>query len=431
MAAFRNLNLTLDVINDILVLDKKNRIFFSGKDIHRFIFKSAKSHKPLFLDNFPNLEDKQGWLDKISQVRKSCKPQYHHCGQPGIEYTIFPSHREDSSTLIISTKDRIMKTSQMEIDLKERVKEVECLYNISSEIQTHQDLAGALKHSVHHIITGFQFPEITQVEIQVDNHRFGSINDASNSKQQLAEEIVVGGITRGKITVIYRDKEDFLREERKLLKEIAREISKALERQDLNRELKKHLSKLEESVKTKTWQLEESRKRYEDLFNNAPDCIIISNLDGKLTKVNAAFHKILCYPEDKLPELDYVNTGIMEDATKLWPHIIRKLKKQQFLHGVELNLLDFSGNKKSMMGSFRLFDSKNKHHIEAIYKDIKLQKEFEKKLLNHKQKLENLVQQRTKALEKKKKILVLKNKKLMELSVACGESRQKLQVSVQ
>lgn len=159
-----------------------------------------------------------------------------------------------------------MKKSQnkksIELALRERVKELECLYTISSEIGPVENLAQALENSIQHLIAGFQFPEIASANIIVDDLCFG---DCDIGKQKavriLKEDIVVNKQKRGAISIFYHKPEEFLTEERKLLKEISIMIARAVEKQDLKNQLKKNIQKLETLVKEKTLEVEESNRR--------------------------------------------------------------------------------------------------------------------------------------------------------------------------
>ena len=86
---------------------------------------------------------------------------------------------------------------------------------------------------------------------------------------------------RGYVKVGYAKESDFLEEEKKLIKEIGRMISKAVEKHELQLELKKYVGNLKDLVKAKTKELEKSTKRFEDLFENAPDGIVISETERR------------------------------------------------------------------------------------------------------------------------------------------------------
>lgn len=153
-------------------------------------------------------------------------------------------------------------TKSIELALRERVKELECLYTISSEIESAEHLEQALQNSIQHLVDGFQFPEITTANITVDDLCFGDCK----AKEQgtfwiLKEDIIVNKKKRGAVSVFYHREEEFLQEEVKLLKEISSMIARAVEKQDLKNELKESIGKLEVLVKEKTLEVEESNRQ--------------------------------------------------------------------------------------------------------------------------------------------------------------------------
>jgi len=86
------------------------------------------------------------------------------------------------------------------------------------------------------------------------------------------------------------------------------------------------LGNLETLVKEKTKELEESKKMYQSLFSNAPDGIAISDFSGKIIKANRAFYEITKFPKNS--DLHYIENKLYENATKIWPIIIKHLKKK-------------------------------------------------------------------------------------------------------
>ncbi|WP_194852276.1 sensor histidine kinase [Nonlabens antarcticus] len=115
--------------------------------------------------------------------------------------------------------------------LKERIKELTCLYEVSSIIvnagvsqvqETFNAIAISLKKA-------FQFPQQTEISIKTVHYNFetGSINDVIN----LTSEIKVFNKENGFITASLKDdRSSFLIEERQLLESVAQKIGNLLER---------------------------------------------------------------------------------------------------------------------------------------------------------------------------------------------------------
>jgi len=328
----------------------------------------------------------------------------------------------------IQRKECIECARKLEYDLKERIKELECLYIISSQIESGKNLGQILENSAANLVKGFQYPEMACAAIILDQSQYtpGTIS-CDNIKASLHSDIVVNGKTRGCVKIGYLKEGDFLEEEKKLIKEIGHMISKAVEKHELQLELKKYVGNLKDLVKAKTQELEKSTKRFEDLFENAPDGIVISKRNGDILKANRAFYRMLHYPEDGSVKLNFVKNKLYANIPRIRPFIFKKLKEKGFLEGMEMSLIDSRGKQCPVIGSFIYVDFDGRHCIEEVYKDIRLRKELEQELIRQNENLEKIVQTRTADLEKQKDLLVNKNKELVSLTDKLKESRNKLQ----
>jgi PAS domain S-box-containing protein len=328
----------------------------------------------------------------------------------------------------IQRKECIECARKLEYDLKERIKELECLYIISSQIESGKNLGQILENSSANLVKGFQYPEMACAAIVLDQTQYtpGTIPH-ENAKISLKADIVVNGKTRGYVKIGYLKESDFLEEEKKLIKEIGRMISKAVEKHELQLELKKYVGNLKDLVKAKTRELEKSTKRFEDLFENAPDGIVISKLNGDILKANRAFYRMLHYPEDGSVKLNFVKNKLYANIPRIRPFIFKKMKEKGFLEGMEMSLIDAMGKQCPVMGSFIYMDFDGRRCIEAVYKDIRFRKELEQKLIEQNENLEKTVQKRTSDLENQKNLLVNKNEELLSLTEKLKESKNKLQ----
>ncbi len=328
----------------------------------------------------------------------------------------------------IQRKECIECAHKLELDLKERIKELECLYIVSSRIESGKNLAQILENSAASLAKGFQYPEMACTAIILDGVQYPA-ETASCVKAQsvLQADIVVNGRNRGIVKIGYGKKCQFLEEEKKLIKEIGHMISKAVEKQELQLELKKYVGNLKDLVKAKTRELEKSTKRFEDLFENAPDGIVISELNGDILKANRAFYRMLHYPEDGSVKLNFVKDKLYVNIPRIRPFIFKKLKEKGFFEGMEMSLIDSRGNQCPVIGSFIYVDFDGRRCIEEVYKDIRLRKELERKLIEQNENLEKTIQKRTADLENQKNLLVKKNAELVSLTEKLKESKSKLQ----
>jgi len=328
----------------------------------------------------------------------------------------------------IQRKECIECARKLEYDLKERIKELECLYIISSQIESGKSLGQILENSAAYLTKGFQYPERACATIALDQTQYSpGMKPCKDTPSSLQADITVNGKTRGYVKIGYMKEGDFLEEEKKLIKEIGHMISKAVEKHELQLELKKYVGNLKDLVKAKTKELEKSTKRFEDLFENAPDGIVISKLNGDILKANRAFYRMLHYPEDGSVKLNFVKDKLYANIPRVRPFIFKKMKEKGFLEGMEMSLIDARGNQCPVMGSFIYVDFDGRRCIEAVYKDIRLRKDLEQKLIEQNENLEKIVQKRTSDLENQKNLLVNKNEELLSLTEKLKESKNKLQ----
>ncbi len=123
--------------------------------------------------------------------------------------------------------------------LKERIKELTCLYKIV-DIANKPDLSipQIMQDIVNIIPLAMQFPEIACTQLQINGDYFYS-QGFQNSQLSLSSEIIVNNITRGVLEVFYHPLPNysvpviFLIEEEKLIKTISQQIALVLERKQV------------------------------------------------------------------------------------------------------------------------------------------------------------------------------------------------------
>ena len=115
-------------------------------------------------------------------------------------------------------------------DLKERAKELNCLYEVQEILNSPDKNIQEMLHGIVKIIPpGWQYPDICQVQILYREQAFQSEN-FKKSKWVLESKIIVQDEPVGMIRVFYTEKrpiEDegpFLKEERKLIENIAEQF---------------------------------------------------------------------------------------------------------------------------------------------------------------------------------------------------------------
>jgi signal transduction histidine kinase len=122
--------------------------------------------------------------------------------------------------------------------LQERVKELSCLYGMSRIAETpYVPLEDLIYSTMDLIPPAWQYPEITRARIILDGIDY-SLPEFESNDYRLASDIMIDGKKRGEIEIIYtRERPDldegpFLKEERKLIDTIAKELALIIERRE-------------------------------------------------------------------------------------------------------------------------------------------------------------------------------------------------------
>jgi len=139
--------------------------------------------------------------------------------------------------------------------LRERIKELNCLYDISSFRDAADfSLDAVLQAVIDFIPPAFQYPEITCARIIFDRYEFTTKN-FKDTRWKLTHEITVNNERIGTLEVCYLeekpalDEGPFLKEEKDLIGAIAETLAKIVEREWAEAEIRKHRNHVEKLIK--------------------------------------------------------------------------------------------------------------------------------------------------------------------------------------
>jgi len=155
-----------------------------------------------------------------------------------IRVTALPQFRpgEKSPYLVYTTFEDITEQRRVEFALRERVKELSCLYAVSILVERRSAPIGQILQDVADILpASWQFPDITCAWIEWAGHSFCTAGCVcGTSPWQMSSDVVVSGEVVGSVTVRYREKRPdaeegpFLTEERSVLDAVARQLGSML-----------------------------------------------------------------------------------------------------------------------------------------------------------------------------------------------------------
>jgi len=135
---------------------------------------------------------------------------------------------------------------QLLYNLDKRLKELGCLYEITETTQKYVNLDDILYNAISIMPQGWQYPEYAIVRIILDDKEFFKAPFVS-TEWKLSSNLIINNRFRGVLEVYYTialpelDEGPFLNDERKLIDNIAKTLSDAIERKNIEAELK-HLA---------------------------------------------------------------------------------------------------------------------------------------------------------------------------------------------
>jgi len=193
----------------------------------------------------------------------------------------------------------ITERKRLEHDLKERVKELQCLHGIA-EIAERPDITyeELYQETVNLIPAAWQYPEITCARAIFDNKQFETEN-YRDSRWKQSSDIEAHGVKVGSVEVIYLeerpeiDEGPFLKEERLLIDAVARQLGRITERMQAEELLR---------------QSEENLKAY---LERAPDGVYLHDLKGTFLYGNKKAEEITGYKREELIGMSFLKLNLL------------------------------------------------------------------------------------------------------------------------
>lgn len=186
-----------------------------------------------------------------------------------------PAKRTLQNELTQSHQD-IAQHKQPEISLRERVKELNCLYKLGLELQQDLEADDLCQKVIDHLVRAMQFPDITAVFIELDNMQCASEKYSRELSHGLRADIKTGKNVRGHLFVYYTEQRPFvIPHEQNLINGIAQSLGLWLDRKYA-----------EESLR-------ESEAKHKNLFETMMQGVVYQNAEGYIFSANPAAELIL------------------------------------------------------------------------------------------------------------------------------------------
>ncbi|ODT79376.1 MAG: histidine kinase [Nitrosomonadales bacterium SCN 54-20] len=133
---------------------------------------------------------------------------------------------------------RWFERKQIDEALRERLKEITCLYEIRHGMGVELSLDNVCQQIFEHLLPAMQFPEIATAMIELEGRRFTSENHGQGPTHELKSKISANNNSRGQLRVFYPEDKPFLvPEEQRLIDAVASDLEGWLERKHLEQTL--------------------------------------------------------------------------------------------------------------------------------------------------------------------------------------------------
>jgi PAS domain S-box-containing protein len=153
-----------------------------------------------------------------------------------------------------------------ETALRERMKELACLYAVSRDTQEDLSVDELCRRAVEHLVPAMRFPDSTVPVIELKGRRFASGGYTEGLSHGLQAEIRVTGEVLGHLRVYYARERPFLiPEEQNLVNGVAEALSTWLERQRAEEALRELNTTLESKVTQRTAELRRRTRQLQKL----------------------------------------------------------------------------------------------------------------------------------------------------------------------
>jgi signal transduction histidine kinase len=287
MVTYGNFSSINDLYDNIAILDKNLKLIYQGNLLQKLLLRNH-----LDLNQLDSASHKENILFKqlelaASSIKTSGSPCRIELPVKGEDFLLFSI---PGGNYCFGKSKNILHFIRIEHDLGERVKELECLYKISSEYDSMHQLDAFFEKCPGIIEEGFQYPKETIAIITINNKVYGRTNWLQQDvTDTISAVILVNKKKNGEIKVHLRKGLDFLDEERKLITEIAHKFKKILEKYEEAENLekqKKILTAKNEALIRMTEECGQKREELKTFIHAIADKIIVVDRDFNVLMSN-------------------------------------------------------------------------------------------------------------------------------------------------
>ena len=277
----------MDLYENVAIIGKDLKLIYVGKSLAELLKQNEIELSSLSTNNIlsKNLSEVTSAITKLIATKQ---PQTSKLTS-FIELIAILAN--DGESIFIGLKENIIRIQTIEHQLKERVKELECLYGVSKEMDSHKRSIDEILYNCTKLIEkSFQFPDDTAVNIEIGKKIYGVIKyDSQLIKDVLASDIYLGDVKKGEVKAFLKNDLGFLDEEKKLLDEIALKIESLIERQEKTVNYEKQqkiLSAKNEALIRMTEECYQKREKLNTFIKAISEIIVVIDREFNIIMTN-------------------------------------------------------------------------------------------------------------------------------------------------
>ncbi|MDD4856945.1 MAG: ATP-binding protein [Candidatus Krumholzibacteria bacterium] len=309
----------------LLVIDGEERIIYASHLLKRDILAGDEPGEANLLKNFVTPPSLTSFRSAMAQARGKNRANavLTRTGENAVSIPLKAGCGETDSGevfLFFGNKLETLRKLQ-EWEKNERIKELSCLYDVAEWIEDSGSISEFFTELPRHLASGMLSPEEAIIYSTYQGIEYGQ---KPTSYNYISVRIVVGGQDKGEIRVgYYSEARQLLPEEQRMLDEIGRMLSLALERKELKERLIKkqseeadfnrRLEELRGEIAKRTAELEEQKEKL-SLVNSYIDTVKV-DWEGSKTTLETIFKAI----PDEVVLIDNHRKVIMTNRTDVLP----------------------------------------------------------------------------------------------------------------
>lgn len=362
-------NILRSIKDLVFVFDKEGRFtrYYAPPDElyllpEEFLWKKHSEIMPTHINRL--------FVEALNKNKKGEVAEYEYQIEIGSEAKWFstklsPIFSDSEFAGSVAVVRNITERKRAEEKLRERVKELTCLYAINNDMQEDLSVDELCWRVIGHLVSAMHLPEIAVPMIELYGRRFTSKKYTKELSHNLHAEIKVGGQARGKVWIYYAEEKPFLiPEEQIFINSIAESLGRWLERKQAQKTVK-------------------AEKEFsENILNAVVDTIFVFDPNtGNPLRWNKAFAEISGYTDEEIASKKAPDEWYNEEDIKK-----AKAESEKLFRGeksiIELSLITKKGKMVPTEYTASLIkDSEgNPLYLIAVGRDITERKRVEEEL---------------------------------------------------